>query len=144
MTQEIQNKLDALIDNKYTYRGLVFTINKYKSVSGNVVVFTTVRTFNLLVNEVDEFIDSLVPFTEKRAVVVPQSKTVDEVTVPDMVTYQKSATHIKLEDSLKTMIDKVMVDKDAIPQATALCNIANTMVNLEKQQLNFLKTTNQL
>ena len=145
MTDQIKDQLDQLINKKFNYQGKDIKITRYKNVTGLIVVFTDSLTYNFRVEEIQEFINSLRPILQNDKKVTKHVEvSPPEKSPQSLVTYSKSPTHIKLESSLSDMIDKVITDKSAIPQAVALCNIANTMVNIEKQQINFLKATNQL
>ncbi len=145
MNQEIKVTLDALIGKTYHKDNKKFTVKSYKQVNSLIVLLTTNGTFNFYPKEVSPFIASLKPVTNElpSAVTATKPSKKQELVIAAPV-IGKTATHIKLETSLTDMIDKVLLSKDAIPQAAALCNIANTMINLEKQQVNLLKATKKL
>lgn len=134
-----KNQLNSLLNQTFIYKKKQITLLSFKEVGVTIVIKTDGLTLNFLHNEIDQFIKNLEP------VKTPLKKTVPVVkTETSIVGYQKTEIHIKLENALSTMIDKVLEDKEAIPQATALCNITNSMVNLEKQQINFLKATGKI
>ena len=135
-----KTNLENLENNKYNYRGKSFTVKSFKEVNSTIVIKTDVRTLTFLESEIPQFLNELTDYIEPKPMIFSKENTLPEIPF----NYQKTATHQKLEESLKTMIDKVMNDKDAIPQATAICNISNSLVNLEKQQLNFLRMTKQI
>jgi len=148
MQEEIKNKLDQIIDKSFLYGGKTITVKRYIQLStGTIVIKTDSRSFSFFKIEIEEFINDLIPV---KSVKLPQSfRQIDneaEQKLPAVPSfnYQKSENYIKIEKSLADMIDKVITDVSTIPQATALCNIANTIINLEKQQLNFLRATKQI
>jgi hypothetical protein len=147
MTVETSIKLDNLIDNTFVKDKKKFTVKAYKQVNSLIVVLTDNGSFNFFEKEVDTFIEKLEPIemaTKSNFNLVPPPKTPKEPQPPAPILYQKTRTHQKLEDSINAMIDKVMSDKTAIPQATAICNLTNTMINLEKQQLSLIKAAKSL
>lgn len=147
MKIELKNKLDQLIGGSFIHLGKTITINSYKQLDNSLIILkTNIKTFNFYTTEIDSFLKGLTPVLEtlpnnslNKGDQLPSSNL-----IPGKIEIFKSETHIKLETSLNNMIDKVMDDKKHVPQARALCDIANTMINLEKQQINFLKSTNQL
>jgi len=131
MTTQQENQLNKIINNTFIYKGLEYTFLSFKMVNTTLVVKTNKRTLNFLSNEIDNFLSSLTPVVNSNKITVKKSEGI----IPENVQYQKSDIHKKLENALSDMIDKVKDNKDAIPQATAICNITNSVVNLEKQQI---------
>ena len=142
MKTETISKLDALVGKKFKKDRKEFGITSYKQVNILIVVLTNNGTFNFYEKELDEFIATLDPVVGNFTLVAQSEPK--KPTIPAPIVYQKTETHQKLEDSLNAMIDKVMDNKEAIPQAAALCNLTNTMINLEKQQLNLLKAAKSM
>lgn len=131
-----KNQLNELMNKTFVYKTKQITLLSYKQVNSTIVIKTSKQTLNFLESELNQFYANLEPVT------LPETKPFKPS--PQIVGYQKTEIHTKLENALSTMIDKVLEDKEAIPQATALCNITNSMVNLEKQQINFLKATGKI
>jgi hypothetical protein len=143
MNQNNEQQLQTLVNNTYNYKGKRLTVKSFKEVSGTYVILTNSQTLTCYPSELDTLINQLIFIEESQETQVTASGN-QLPEVPVKFTYQKSETHVKLENALSKMIDKVQTDKKAIPKAKALCEIANTMVNLEKQQLAFLKASKQI
>lgn len=128
-----------IINKKY------FNVTHSKIGGSNTLIFTKERTFNLLNSEVKEFLSSIEIADKMVAELKPikHNKRKKE-TLPaekvDLNIFQPSETQKKTQDALTTMLDKVLKgDANAIPQAKAVCDIANTMVNMEKSQIQLMQ-----
>lgn len=53
--------------------------------------------------------------------------------------YTPSAENIELKATLMEMLTKVKNSPEAIPQAREICAIANSMVNIQKTEIEMLK-----
>lgn len=131
-----KNQLNELMNKTFVYKNKQITLLSYKQVNSTIVISTSKQTINFLESELNQF------YKDLELVTLPEAKSFKPSA--QIVDYQKTEIHTKLESALSTMIDKVLDNKEAIPQATALCNITNSMVNLEKQQINFLKATGKI
>lgn len=124
----------------------VYTLNNFKVLESNIVLFTDKRTFNLLKSELPNFLNSILAYTEKPGFVAKTSEGDNLPEKPNespsfsMVNFEPTETQKKTQQALSDLIDKVLAgDKDSIPKAKAVCEIANTMVNMEKSQTELLK-----
>ena len=143
MNQNHLDQLQTLVNNTYNYKGKTLTIKSFKEVSGTYVLLTNGQTLTCYSSELENLIRQLVlvKTSTQTQVAVTEDKLPE---VPVQFTYQKSQTHTKLENALSAVLDEVKADEKAIPKAKALCEIANAMINVEKQQLAFLKATKQI
>lgn len=146
MTAVQEKQLNELLNKQFTYKGKVITILSFKDVAGTTVIKTDGRTIALKANEIETFLSQLVEYVPKIKSFTAENDSEIETlpSTPVNFNYEKTPIHKKLEKSLSEMIDKVVDNKKAVPQARALCDIANSMINLEKQQINFLKATKQI
>lgn len=103
-------KLTNLIDKQYSYKGKDLFIKKVKKVNGTNVVITTGNSINLLDNEIDDFIDNLLPIKIKE-------------------------DFFDIRTILIETIEMVRVDKDYIQQANAICNITSQLINIKKLEV---------
>ena len=60
-----KQKLNLLIDKKFSYKDKIITITKWKRVGTTYVVFSDKQTYNFLESEIDLFIDNLLPVRVK-------------------------------------------------------------------------------
>ena len=120
-----------------------FTVNEVKYNRTNSILFTNRRTFNLLKSEIKHFLESIEIIEKKESFkattedrVLPSVKT-EKV---NLSVFEPTEAQIKTQEALSTMLDKVLAgEKEAIPQAKAICDIANTMVNMEKSQIQLMQ-----
>lgn len=130
-------QFDPSIKKKYTLNDI-----KYNDVS--TVLFTDKRTFNLLKHEIKNFLNLIEVVEAKEPF---KANLNDEKNLPstntqkiDLSVFEPTETQLKTQNALTDMLDKVLAgDKDAIPQAKAVCDIANTMVNMEKSQIQLMQ-----
>ena len=146
----MQQKLNLLIDKKFNYKDKIITITKWKKVGVAYVVFTDKQTYNFFENEIDLFIEELLPvrvklkegFLEKRQLelknVSIQVKK-DELNTNKMEENEKNIVPIQEETDLSIIlldtIRKVQKDKTYINQANAICNVVSQMINIKKLEL---------
>lgn len=144
MIQETKDQLEALIGNTYIYKNKTITIKSYKDINGTIAILTDKQTITKYNTEIKKFVSEL-KYIKSNVLEKPTSHLpVKKQNISVSYSFQKSEIHTKLENAISDMIDKVQGNKEAIPQAKALCDLANATVNIEKQQLNFLKATNQI
>lgn len=105
-----------LINGKFNYKGKNLFIQNAKKVGNNIVVITNVQSYNLLENEVEEFIENLLPYKEK------------EIKVSEIESFN-------IHSVLIEAIERVKNDKEYIQQANAICNITSQLINIRKLEL---------
>ena len=121
-------------------------VNRVDVKHSNTVVFTNFRTLNIQNSNVQDFLDTIevvdavLSFTpdaervEKSVVSAEQKKMRETLSFFEPTEAQK-----EVQNALLTMLGKVMEDGTAIPQAKSVCDIANTMVNMEKSQIQLMQ-----
>lgn len=127
----MQEKLNKLIGNKYTYRGLSITVKEVKFLSALYVIKTDKQTYNFYESEVHSFLLELIDYEEK-----PKTKTIMENT-SNVRTVSNESTD--LSEILLETIKKVQSNKEYIGQANAICNVVSQMINIKKLELQLKK-----
>ena len=127
----MQEKLNKLIGNKYTYRGLVIIVKEVKFLSALYVIKTDKQTYNFYESEVNSFLLELIDYEEK-----PKTKHIMENT-PNVRTVSNENTD--LSEILLDTIKKVQNNKEYIGQANAICNVVSQMINIKKLELQLNK-----
>lgn len=121
-----------------------FKATDVKYTTTNSVLFTDKRTFNFLKSEIKNFLNLIEIIEAKESF---KANLNDNENLPstnnqkiDLSVFEPTETQLKTQKALTDMLDKVLAgDKDAIPQAKAVCDIANTMVNMEKSQIQLMQ-----
>lgn len=121
-----------------------FKATDVKFTTTNSVLFTDKRTFNFLKSEIKNFLNLIEIIEAKEPF---KANLNDNENLPstnnqkiDLSVFEPTETQLKTQKALTDMLDKVLAgDKDAIPQAKAVCDIANTMVNMEKSQIQLMQ-----
>lgn len=151
MNNTVKQQLENLIGKTFQLGGWEiinkkkFNATNFKQGSSNTIIFTKERTFNLLNSEVEHFLNAIEIADKMVAEFKPkQHQKMKQETLPaekvDLNIFEPSATQKKTQKALSDMLDKVISgDANAIPQAKAVCDIANTMVNMEKSQIQLLQ-----
>ena len=145
----MQQKLNLLIDKKFSYKDKIITITKWKRVGTNYVVFSDKQTYNFFESEIDLFIDNLLPVRVKFKEGVLEKRQLelknvsiqvkkDELNTNKMEENEKNIVPIQENDLSVILLDtiqKVQKDKTYINQANAICNVVSQMINIKKLEL---------
>lgn len=129
MDNSIREKLDQLVDKEFVYEGTVYKISKYKEIGGNICVVTDKRTFQFYPSEIQkEFLDK-----------ISLHNTADLVIKNEIPTIMLPEENKTIKELLMEAIKKVKDDSSYIKQAKSICDIANTMVNIQRAELDILR-----
>ena len=145
----MQQKLNLLIDKKFSYKDKIITITKWKRVGTTYVVFSDKQTYNFFESEIDLFIDNLLPVRVKLKEGVLEKRQLelknvsiqvkkDELNPNKMEENEKNIVPIQENDLSVILLDtiqKVQKDKSYINQANAICNVVSQMINIKKLEL---------
>lgn len=136
----LKQKLDDITGKAYSYKGENISISKYKKTDSTVVIFINNRPRNFLFSEAEVFINSLEPPIDK-----PITDTLKKPSIPSskksLEIYEPTAENKEVKETLLETLKKVKTDPDFIPQAQAICNVVNQIVQVQKteiQMLNFI------
>ena len=138
MTTETISKLDAIVGKTFNYKGKNVTIDKYKQVGGtNVVVFMP-SPINFLNSEINDFLDSLFDPIEK-------VKTEAQILVPkkELLLFEPTAENKTIKETLLATLEKVRDNAAYIPQAKAVCEVVNSFVDVQKNEIQMLGIINK-
>lgn len=141
MTDIVNNRLSMLVGKTVTFKGKEHFIERYKSIStGKICVFTHLETLTFLDSEVELFLNEVSDPKDKdfrtTALVSPVSNMLSR--------YQPSAENVELKASLMEMLAQVKKSPEKIEQAKSVVSIANTMVNIQKTEIEIIKLANKL
>lgn len=145
----MQQKLNLLIDKKFSYKDKIITITKWKRVGTTYVVFSDKQTYNFFESEIDLFIEQLQPVRVKFKEGVLEKRQLelknvsiqvkkDELNPNKMEENEKNIVPIQENDLSVILLDtiqKVQKDKTYINQANAICNVVSQMINIKKLEL---------
>lgn len=141
MTDIQNNRLSMLVGKTVTYKGKEHFIQRYKSIStGKICVFTHLETLNFFPSEIEAFLENVSEPKEKD---FRSMQLVSPVSLA-LSSYQPSAENVELKASLMEMLAKVKTNPEVIPQAKAVIDIANAVVNIQKTELEMIKLTNKM
>ncbi|WP_425628843.1 hypothetical protein [Cellulophaga lytica] len=135
----MSNTLEDLVGKTINYKGQDFKVHKVKKVSLNQVITTDRRTIVLEPTEVDAFLNQIQivqPKKEFTPTIAPGNNASGKTSL-DL--YQPTAVQQQVQSSLLTMMDKVMADKENIPQAKSVCEVASTLIKLERNQIDLIR-----
>lgn len=131
MKPETREKIESLLNKTYEYKGKEITITSYKEVRGQIVLFkeneNLFGTFNY--EQFQAFLNQIKEPSEKK-VLLPTQQTFVEMLPQE---------NVQMKKSLLEMLELVTKDKAYTPQAQAVCNIANAMVNIQKTELQIIQ-----
>ena len=137
MNESIETRLDRIVGKTYNYKGKNVTIEKYKQVKGMYVVFMP-GPHNFLMHEVNAFLEMLHEQT-------PFAKTETQVFVPkkELVTFEPTKENANIKATLLETLEKIKTDPNYLPQASAICNVVNQLVQVQKNEIQMLGIINK-
>ncbi|RUT68664.1 hypothetical protein D0817_20095 [Flavobacterium cupreum] len=136
MKDKINIELNKIIGKSFNYNGEDLYFERFKEIStGKICVFTHKSTLHFYESEIEGFLKNLTDckvenFREK-ALVSQNTKALSG--------YTPSAENVEMKATLMEMLAKVKSNPNAIPQAKATCDIVNTMINIQKTELDMIK-----
>lgn len=140
MRQQIEKKLQGMLNKTFKYGIRIITITGYEinEAKERVYIHTNEKD-----NHWDRPFDAIMSFckefepTELKVASKSGSET-------DTMISNASTMGQQLQSVLMDNIEKVGKSKDYIPQATAINNSINSLINLKKLELDYLRTAQKL
>ena len=131
-----ENKQKFVLENK------LYEIANVKSVSGNLVIVTNSKTFNLWESEISDFINNII--FDVSAVVIKSTDKKPKNYLPVnvnglMLPNSSMKAKDKLDELLSMFDDPEKITDDFMKKANALCVITDKIVSVEKLQLDFVR-----
>ncbi|TDO68765.1 hypothetical protein EV143_12027 [Flavobacterium chryseum] len=136
MKDIINIELNKIIGNSFNYKGDDLYFERFKEIStGKICVFTHKSTLHFYESEIEVFLQELteckVENFRDKALVAENTKA--------LAGYTPSAENVEMKATLMEMLAKVKQNPSAIPQAKSACDIVNTMINIQKTELDMIK-----
>lgn len=150
MNQALENTLNSLIGLAFKYGSHVYKLNTWRIKDDKFILETDRRTFVLYKNELNELLEilTIVDKSKPFKTVLPSvSNEAKEDILPPQTNkirldiYEPNENQKALQKSLLESLKLVQSDPKYIPQAKAVCDIANTMINMEKNQINMMNAS---
>lgn len=131
-------RLDAIVGKTFNYKGKNITVEKYKFVNSSNTVIWVPTPMNLWNNEVPEFLDNLFEPTIKPT-------TAAQVLVPEnkLIVFEPTAENKTIKATLLETLAKVKDDATYIPQAKAVCEVVNSLIDVQKNEIQMLGIINK-
>lgn len=138
MESSIKARLEALVGTTVHYEKQNVKIEKFKEIAGNICIVTDVRSFQFYPNEIEEsFLNKILP-----------PKTPGTYTPPSVLEkkafVELPAENISIKTTLMEALDKVKTDPSFLNQAKSICEITNTIVNVQKLEIEMIKLQKDL
>ena len=143
--QTLEQQLESLIGKTIKYENKEHVIQSHKKAPNQltILVFTDRRTFNLDKEQLQDFLTELTVVDKSKEVFIPDASKIETKTSEskkiNLQIYEPTDVQKEVQNSLVDMLKLVKDDPKNIPQAKAVCEIANTMVNMEKAQIELMK-----
>lgn len=131
-------QLDSFIGATVHYEKQNIKIEKYKEVAGNICVVTNVRTFQFYPEEIQsKFLDKISDSKEEGSFIPPT-----EIEKKTFVALPEENTTVK--NTILEMLEKIKKDPSSIEQAKAIFLGVNTLVNVQKTEIEMIKLQKDL
>lgn len=136
MTEDVQSRLEQLVGETKKYQGKEIIIEKFKNVNETIVIFTDKQTYTFHSYEIELFFKDL---RDPKETALPTIPNTSEISING---YQPSAENVKLKGTLMNVLDsltgKDLPDENTLKKAKAICDIANTMVGIQKTEIQMI------
>lgn len=137
MKERIEQLLKTMLNKKYRYGSATFIITDYdfNEKKERLLVYTDRKPepYDRPMADCMEFLKSLQPVDEKKVAII------QPVVVKGMM-LSEGGLGVTLKDTLLDNIKKIQENPAYIPQAEAITNNVNSLINLAKVEVDFLKT----
>ena len=131
-------QLDSFIGATVHYEKQNIKIEKYKEVAGNICVVTNVRTFQFYPEEIQsKFLDKISDAKEDGSFIPPT-----EIEKKSFVALPEE--NITVKNTILEMLEKIKKDPSSIDQAKAIFLGVNTLVNVQKTEIEMIKLQKDL
>ena len=131
-------QLDSFIGATVHYEKQNIKIEKYKEVAGNICVVTNVRTFQFYPEEIQsKFLDKISDAKEEGSFIPPT-----EIEKKSFVALPEENRTVK--NTILEMLEKIKKDPSSIDQAKAIFLGVNTLVNVQKTEIEMIKLQKDL
>ena len=131
-------QLDSFIGATVHYEKQNIKIEKYKEVAVNICVVTNVRTFQFYPEEIQsKFLDKISDAKEEGSFIPPT-----EIEKKSFVALPEE--NITVKNTILEMLEKIKKDPSCIDQAKAIFLGVNTLVNVQKTEIEMIKLQKDL
>lgn len=139
MSEDTKKQLEQLIEKTKMYLGKKIVIKSYKQVStGIIVVKTDSISYSFLPSEIEIFFKELKDVSESKN--LPTTKGKNSAIAVNV--YQPKIENKTLKESLMSVLSEINNDPsdEKYKKASSICAIANTMVNIQKAEIQIFNT----
>ena len=138
MTDIQEQKLLDIAGKAVKHEGKIYDVKNFKENERNLIIFTKQRSFVFQPSQLDAWLETIEIVENSSKAFLPATKPESKSDKVNLQIYEPTESQKAVQNSLLDMLEKVKADPKAIPQAKAICDIANTMVNMEKAQIQLM------
>ncbi len=140
MKDTINIEINKLLGKSYNYKNEDLYFESFKEITtGKICITTHKKTLTFFESEIPEFLEEL---KECKSLDFRDKALVSQNTRA-LAGYTPSAENVEMKATLMEMLSKVKSNPEAIPQAKAACEIVNTIVNVQKTELDMIRMVNK-
>lgn len=136
MDQKIKDKLDALVGTTVKFAGDNYHVQKWKIIGGNYCVVTDKRTLQFYPDEVQRKFLNVIASPDQVAPKQEQVYTSNQLVIP--------SENSTIKESLLEVLKRVKDDPGYIDQAKGVCNVVNTLVSIQKVEIEMHKLNERM
>lgn len=135
-SDEIQKKLDSLVGESWLYNGRVVEVKGINRNDGQIRIVNQGNTIIFPEEKAEEKMEEFLPVEHEKEG-AGEEKLALQV-------FQKDGQQMEsLEDLLMENIQKIKKDPEYLPQAKAITNNVNSLLNINKQKIQMLREIRQ-
>lgn len=127
--------------DKKTYK-----VSKIKESASSIAIFTDLRTFNILKSNIPVFLDQIETVENNTTIYKPKTNlNKANLNKVDLTIFEPTEMQKNAENALNSVLEKVLAKEEGSKeQAESVCNVVQTMINMEKSQTQLIKLANKL
>ena len=132
ISDKTRKQLETLVGKKIYFNKQMMKFESFKEVNDNICIATSARIFQFYPFEVEEQFLNIISYEKKDGTLAhPADITGALITLP--------AENSTIKDTLLEVIKKIKEDPGFLPQAKGVCEAINTMVNVQKTEIEMIK-----
>ncbi len=127
---QLEKRLDSMIGKSYMYKTFIHRIISYEHISSTILLHTNKETITFTSSQAEKKLDEFLPVAN---IIEPAEA---KPAVNNLVLYEKIKEDLpNLTDIIKGNIAKLQSSREYIPQAAAINESINSLVNLVKLEI---------
>jgi hypothetical protein len=145
MEKTIESKLEEMVGKKYDTGDRIGIVQKWKFLQPNFIIITSVKTFVYNRSNVEEYINDW-KLIENETSFIPSNSIKNNSVTTAKDLYDTNTNYKTVQNKLLEMMESISnpeASANTLAKANSICNVANTMISLERLNLQVKKSNSK-